>query len=145
YVNNTLVNYGTLGFSINKPVMHFDATTRAADAAQLNIRLYNNIIWSGGNLNYNSDILIEDPSGSYNLVMKNNLIRSVDEALAINDNIISKEPDFPNFAGIFQYNYRLDSLSPAIDKGAAVNLSLDFEDNERDSLPDIGAYEYIKE
>lgn len=146
YVHCTMVNYGTLGFSISAPVVYFPGPSEDnTSVPPLHVRLYNNIIWSGGGLSYNSDLLIEAPLETSQLAMGNNLIRSVDETQAVNHNIISREPDFPDFVGIFQYNYQIDSLSPAIDKGKVLNILLDLEDKERDSLPDIGAFEYIKD
>lgn len=146
YIHCTLVNYGTLGFSINNPVAYFTGPSDVnAPTSPLNIRLYNNIIWSGGRLAYDSDLIIDDIVANYQLAMGHNLIRSIDESQAVNNNILSSELDFPDFTGVFQYSYQIDSLSPAIDKGAPLDFLLDLEDNERDSLPDMGAYEYTKD
>jgi len=58
--------------------------------------------------------------------------------LDINNNILNQDPRFvePEL-----YDYRIDSLSPGIDRGADLMIPIDLDGNPRDSLPDIGAYE----
>lgn len=60
-------------------------------------------------------------------------------------NIIINED--PEFVDVTEYDYQLDTLSPAIDKGD-INivtgiLDLDLNGNQRDELPDLGAFERI--
>jgi hypothetical protein len=43
------------------------------------------------------------------------------------------------------YNYHLDTTSQVINKGIKSGIITDLEGNQRDTLPDLGAYEFIKE
>ncbi len=58
----------------------------------------------------------------------------------------------PLFIDYTKYNFRIDTLSPAIDSGSIdvvnnslINIESDFDDNSRiaDDAPDIGAFEFI--
>jgi hypothetical protein len=55
--------------------------------------------------------------------------------------IINKDPVFVN---TMAFNYSIDSISPAIDKGGPVGIQFDIKGIDRGSNPDIGAYEYVK-
>jgi hypothetical protein len=65
------------------------------------------------------------------------------------DNIYNEDPNFIQTIEAFEYNYELDTLSPA-QNAAAVNIALQFPydllGNSRlsDNGPDIGAYERIE-
>lgn len=65
------------------------------------------------------------------------------------DNIYNETPEFIETMNAYEYNYELDSLSPA-QNSAAVNIALQFPydllGNSRlsDNGPDIGAYERIE-
>jgi hypothetical protein len=51
----------------------------------------------------------------------------------------------PKFVNAFGYDFKLDSLSPAIDDGfIGLGITKDFCEETRDASPDIGAYEYLK-
>jgi hypothetical protein len=47
------------------------------------------------------------------------------------------------FLDVENYDYTPDSLSPAIDNAIGSGISIDLFDHQRDSLPDIGAIEYL--
>lgn len=69
------------------------------------------------------------------------LLKTTSGELDINENILNQDPLFLDPpAG----NYRLDSLSPAINAGRQVDVLLDLDNIERDSLPDMGAYEWVE-
>ena len=53
-------------------------------------------------------------------------------------NIIGIDPLFVDARG---FNYRLDTLSPAINQGQDLGVMIDLEGKARDAQPDIGAYE----
>lgn len=58
------------------------------------------------------------------------------------NNILNVDPRFVNVLG---FDLKLDSVSPAIDKGfIGLGITKDFCEENRDATPDIGAYEYIK-
>lgn len=143
YEHCTLVNYTTLGFSPQYPTVFFSNIAQGeAPLNPLKVKLYNNIIWSAGNLSYKSDLNFSLEGNNYLIDQGCNLIRSRDESQANKHNILDSKPDFPQFLRAMQYNYQLDSLSPAINKGKNLNIMQDIEGNERDDMPDIGAYEY---
>jgi hypothetical protein len=61
------------------------------------------------------------------------------------DNINNEDPKFVSWR---EYNFHLDSISPAINKGSLAiaekfRLDLDMQDRTLDRQPDIGAYEWI--
>ena len=74
----------------------------------------------------------------FNLTMTNNLLRTTNEQYVGFGNIINEDPLFidPEL-----FNYQLDSLSPAITKGASLGIVIDLLGNARSIPPDIGAYE----
>jgi hypothetical protein len=75
--------------------------------------------------------------------LENNLIRSNDDALRINDNILNLDP---RFLSIQEHNYGLDTLSAAKDKAKMLSPPLDFDvlGRLRSFPPDIGAFESQK-
>ena len=50
----------------------------------------------------------------------------------------------PRFVMVQEWNYQIDSLSPAIDKGADLGIPFDLKGVSRSSPPDLGAYEYVR-
>jgi hypothetical protein len=108
----------------------------------LRLRLQNTIVW--GNLNSSPEILVAtNKEGSVMLEASHNLLRSSDKSWEGNGNILAGELNFPRFRDRFSYDYRLDTLSPAIDKGLPLGYQFDLSGRGRDDLPDIGAYEFI--
>lgn len=143
YEHCTIVNYTTLGFSSQSPVAFFSNFSNGEEEPKyLGVKLYNNIIWSGGNLSYQADLDFDTLAENSAVDMGFNLIRSTEAFQELSNSLISTKNDFPDFIGIFQFNYQIDSISPAINAGKQLNFIIDLVGNERDSLPDIGAYEY---
>ena len=103
-----------------------------------------------------SEIGIESSENTaFNYSFKNCLIKlkASDFNLSNNphfsDNIINEDPKFIQTMNAYEYNYELDSLSPAQNTGArstAYQFRKDFHGNSRlsDEGPDIGAYERIE-
>ena len=50
----------------------------------------------------------------------------------------------PVFVDIAKLDYRIDSISPAIDYGLPMGIPLDIRGIDRGTAPDLGAYEYSK-
>ncbi|MEI6433518.1 MAG: choice-of-anchor Q domain-containing protein [Bacteroidota bacterium] len=50
----------------------------------------------------------------------------------------------PRFVKVQEWNYQIDSISPAIDQGADMGVPFDIRGFARSSPPDLGAYEYVK-
>jgi hypothetical protein len=104
----------------------------------LNLNLTNCIIWGSGE----EELLINNGGGA--MVTANlttNIIRSGDD---ITGNFTSREFNFPGFSNMFSFDYSLDSLAFALDKGTDIGISRDILGDSRDSQPDIGAFERIE-
>lgn len=109
------------------------------------IKIQNNISHSPRNY------FIWDPYDSANYVtVNNNLVygtnlasdsRCSDPHYSCSDNIIGQDPKLVDLAS---KNFRLQSVSSAIDKGIPAGINYDADGNPRDSAPDIGAYEYVE-
>ena len=150
YIHCTFVNYPVLVFS-PLPVVFFSDTAPTTEGEPvtnpLKVKLYNSIIWSSKPLHsgLSSDLAIETEGSSVSVDQGFNLLHSIDESQNLNENVLAQEPLFPHFVAISQYQYLPDSLSPVIDKGKDLGIAIDLEGRERDEMPDIGAYEYLKE
>ncbi len=113
-------------------------------SAGLFVEMTNSIVW--GNLNSSDEVLIDETGGMpVELMFSNNLLRSTIEGFSANGNILNNDRYYPSFRAIPAYNYRPDSLSPAIDAGIPSGQAYDLSGRLRDSKPDIGAYEYFPE
>jgi hypothetical protein len=49
----------------------------------------------------------------------------------------------PLFVNPSAFDFRIDTLSPAIDKGIPMGIPLDILGNDRGATPDLGAYEFV--
>lgn len=108
----------------------------------LQLLLVNTIVW--GSLSSTGEIQLDLASpDQVNLQMKTNLLRTSGSEWAGEGNILNNDLRFPSFTNTSLYNYRPDSLSPAIDAGTPVGLEYDLSGTARDEKPDIGALEYV--
>ena len=101
------------------------------------INIGNSIVW--GDLD---EELFFDVSGATNstLLIANSILKTNLE-LDINNNLLNENPRFLDPGN---FNYRLDTLSPAKDAGTPGDLLFDLDANPRDENPDLGAYERIE-
>ncbi|MGB0431701.1 MAG: hypothetical protein ACPGLV_14605 [Bacteroidia bacterium] len=78
--------------------------------------------------------------GAISAILSHNLMRTEIEEFNVNNNLLNIDPLFVNSA---EFNYQLDSLSPAEGKAIPVNgIKTDYFLNTRDpNNPDIGAFE----
>ncbi|MEM8892934.1 MAG: right-handed parallel beta-helix repeat-containing protein [Bacteroidota bacterium] len=109
-------------------------------AAPLSVKIENSIIWGLEQ----EEIALDDREGlviSFNLT--NNILRSTNATFDVNTNILSQEANYPGFVAELGQDYRLDSLANARDIALPSDITNDLLENVRDSLPDIGAYEWI--
>ncbi|MBV6646920.1 MAG: hypothetical protein KI790_15795 [Cyclobacteriaceae bacterium] len=108
--------------------------------SDLSVRMRNSIIW--GSMD---EELIFGLSGTAGVIVdttfSNNIIRS---AQVFPGNETSLQNNFPGFLDPFLFNYELDSLSFAIDKGLPLGIPDDIRGRVRDANPDIGAFERIE-
>ncbi len=97
--------------------------------------------------NDNELILSEADGVGFNYFFKNTLYK-VSEDISINSDFVASciKNKNPNFMDTRNYDFRLDTLSPAKDVGAIsvaqeAEWDLDNESHLSDGLPDLGAYE----
>jgi hypothetical protein len=136
--HNTIANY-SFGFFKTQPSFVVTDKLELSDGSIIEEAIYvelnNNIIWG---LSADEIEVHNDTGLAFNLMMTNNLLRTTNEQYVGFGNILNEDPLFidPEL-----FDYQLDSLSPAINKGASLGISLDLLDNARSVQPDIGAYE----
>lgn len=141
FLHCTFANYSTNffrqspGFFISDNLVLDDGSSIISD---ISVVMQNSIVY--GDLD---DELFISVTGTTNvqLVMNNNILKSTIEALDTLGNMLNADPRFIDFRN---YNYRLDTLSPAKDTGIPIGIIFDLDGNGRDELPDIGAYERME-
>lgn len=104
----------------------------------LSVNITHSIIWGGS---AESDLFLSliDTQGQ-DINITNNLIFSNQEW---NQNLTSDALEYVRFKDPFIFDYRLDSMSPAINGSIGSGLLIDLLGKRRDSIPDLGAYEYF--
>lgn len=142
YVNCTFANF-SFDFIRETPVSYFsDYLVLENDdvlKADMDLTIINSIIYGDLEdeiqMNFSGETVVE-------LLFANNIIKTNNDELNINNNIINEDPKFKS---AFNYDFHLDTLSPAINAGLDVGLEIDLDSVTRDNQQDIGAYEYIIE
>jgi hypothetical protein len=144
YIHCTFANYA-IQFSRQGPSAIFSNNILLANNTLLDIPLQvkflNSIVW--GDLR--EEILIEEGGETEFLIQTGNSIFKT--SLSIfegNGSYIGTETDYMKFRDIKRYDYTPDSLSPAIDKARMAGINIDLFGHSRDSMPDIGAIEFLK-
>ena len=138
FKHNTFANFGD-GFFRNQPIMVFTNNLQLSDGSvifdDLHANLANNIIWGNqiDELQFS-----EAPEKVFEVIMADNLLRTTITELGI-DNTVNQDPIFVRPS---DHNYRLDTLSPAINSGTDLGILIDLDSLQRDSQPDMGAYEW---
>lgn len=144
YTHCTFANYYT--GQREAPAAYFADYFELPDgllAADLNLVLQNSIIW--GNLSSGNELIIRSAgSGQVTLQLEHNLIRSSNNEFAGEGNILNNNLGFVKFKGVGTYDFRPDSLSPAVNAAKPLGIEYDLRGKKRDSQPDIGALEFIK-
>ncbi len=106
--------------------------------ADLNLELINCIIWGPAD----EELLINNGGGAnVTANLQTNIIRS---GQTLSNNFTSQDFNFPGFKDAFSNNYRLDTLSSSKDMGTDIGVNIDITGAQRDSSPDIGAFERIE-
>ncbi len=101
----------------------------------IQVRLQNTIIW--GNLQ-NELLFVNNNDFSFELIAANNIIRTNQQDLATNSNILNENPLFES---CLIPSFTPDTLSPAINQGLSLGVLKDIRGKKREANPDIGAYE----
>ena len=115
--------------------LSFDVRRQDAPSQVFSLNILNSIIW--GELDNELKVI---SLSSDRLKLFNTLVKSTDTA-QVKTNFYNEAPQFVDS---FLYDYRLDSLSPAIDAGGLIGIEKDLAGNPRDANPDLGAYEYVE-
>lgn len=141
YKHCTLANYGLYIIREN-PLFYFSDNIFLSDNStiieDINLEIQNSII--DGNLD--DEILFNLEGGANNtFFISNNILKTTISDLDTLGNILNEDP---NFINPIMNNYRLDTLSPAKNQGALLGIEMDLDGNQRDNLPDLGAYERIE-
>lgn len=139
YEHCTFANF-SFDFFREDPAMVFSDFVEIGDqqfSDDISIELTNNIIW--GSL---ADEIVLGNAGNklFEIIAINNIIRTTDDGYQ-DSNIINEDPRFEDPAN---YEYELDTLSPAKNAGLDIGITTDLLGIDRDSSPDIGAYERIE-
>jgi hypothetical protein len=141
YDHCTFANYGysffreTASFAVTDNIPLEDNTTivEPIDIAVLNTIIHGNLP---------DEIVFNFNGGTESLIaFQNSLLQTTIPELDTFNNLLNLDPRFVN---PLNYNYRLDTLSPAKDSGLDLGILTDLDSLERDSIPDIGAYERIE-
>jgi len=141
YLHCTLSNDPSL-FVRDDPSIQFSDNILVGEddliTEDLTVSINNSILWGSSG----EELLINNGGGaSVTVNLSTNIIKSATE---IENNFTSQEFDFPGFEDPFTFDYSLDSLAFAIDKGTDLGISKDINGKSRDSNPDIGAFERIQ-
>lgn len=146
YQHCTFANY-SIGQFNEGPALIFSDNLELSDGsllqADLSAQLQNNIIW--GDYQDVEELQFSASEGtSFEVLLEHTLIRSENQDFDINNNILGSDPSFPAFVDPVDYNYQLDTLSPAKDRGRLLSIPTDLIGNPRDDMPDLGAYERVE-
>ncbi len=141
YKHCTFANYG---FTISRKTPslyitdYIDLDDNSSIEEAIFLQIQNSII--DGNME--DELLFDFRNGENNvLALNNNIFKTTISDLDTLGNILNEDPEFIEPV---LYNYRLDTLSPAKDQGALIGVEFDLDGNQRDELPDLGAYERIE-
>ncbi len=128
-------------FINDDPLFVFTDNVEVGDGELLSDDLYlemtNSIIWGRGDEQLSFSNAGE---AAFDLYLTNNIIKSEDE---IEGNFTSQQSNFPGFVDPVNFDFSLDSLAFARDKGIDIKIKDDINGMPRDEMPDIGAFERI--
>lgn len=146
YQHCTFANY-SLGLFNEAPALVFADNLELGDGsllqADIYVQLQNDIVW--GDYQEREELLFSGSEGpEFQVLVEHNLIRSQNPDFDINNNTLGTDPEFPGFVDPSDFNYQLDTLSPAKDQGRLLPIYVDIQGTPRDSQPDIGAYERVE-
>ncbi len=107
----------------------------------LNISLSNTIVW--GDIEEEIILNLSQPDQS-RIQTGNSILKTSLDIFEGDGTFLSTDTDFMQFKDAYNYDYTPDSLSPAIDNALGSEMEYDLFGLPRDSIPDIGAIEYLE-
>jgi hypothetical protein len=139
YNHCTFANYSVTFFREN-PVLAITDNLLLGDQSLLvediKLRMTNTIVWG----DFDNEMILNNEGGAdFDVLITSSIIRTTDQDLDGNGNLLNSDPFFID---PIEYNYRLDSLSPAIDTGLMSEIMHDLDGKNRDQNPDIGSFEW---
>ncbi len=139
YINCTFANFSFLFFREN-PVFAVTDNLALADGSVLTgdvkLNVLNSVIWG----DFNDEIILNNDGGTdFQASIAYSILKTTILDFDINHNLLNADPLFIN---PFGFDYHIDSLSPAINAGIFSGIESDLDGVARDSLPDLGAYEW---
>jgi len=138
YEHCTFANFSTIFFRENPLFAVTDNLVLSNTEViidNVNLSLVNSIIWG----DMQNEILLNNDGGAiFNVTMDYSILKTT-LATGGDENKLNIDPLFLN---PFGYDYHLDSLSPAVNAGLPLNIFVDFDGLPRDTIPDLGAYEW---
>ena len=143
YNHCTIANYPIQFFSSQSALVltdNIELDNGNTIEENLKIEMINSIVWGYLDEEIFVDVVLADEFGLYT---QNSIFKTSLDIFEGEGNFISTETDFMQFVDVENYDYTPDSLSPAIDNAIGSMTIIDLFKNQRDSLPDIGAIEYI--
>jgi hypothetical protein len=143
YNHCTMANYPINYFSAQAALVitdNIDLEDGSSITEPLSVNLLNSIVWGYLDEEIALDSNLEDELKVYS---RNSIFKTSLDIFEGDGNFLNTETDFMQFNNVVQYDYTPDSLSPAIDNAMESNALIDLFGQQRDSLPDIGAIEYI--
>ena len=137
----TIANYG-FGFFKQDPAFAVSNAFELADgnilAADLNMTVDNCIIWGIDN----EEIVLQSlEEVAFDLNIANSILKTSNEDLDVNNNLLNLDPEFFDAQS---FDYRLDSISPALEMAPEIGVLLDRLGDDRPAKPAIGAHEVVK-
>jgi len=143
YAHCTFANYSQFFFR-QSPSFVFSDNVEVANndviIEPIHIKMVNSLFWG----DFVDELLFSiSEESNLELYTSNNILKTSLEFLDTNDNQLSTNTDYMGFRDPYNYDFSLDSLSPAINMGIDIGIEIDLPGMTRDSLPDIGAFEFI--
>jgi hypothetical protein len=145
YIHCTFANYGSLFFRqapsvVLSNILLLDDNTLIEEKLAVNFKY--SIVWG----DMKEEIVVEEGDNTgVSISTDNSIFKTSLFIFEGNNSYLSTETDFMQFLDIQNYNYTPDSLSPAIDKAWMSGMKFDLLGEARDSFPDAGAIEFLKQ
>lgn len=141
YDHCTLVNEPNFFFREGASVQFSDSFILSDSnflISDLNLKIRNTIIWG----NQEEEMLITESGQA--TVTKTFVTSIVKSGIGFNNFFSSQELNFPEFTDPSLFDYTLDTLSKAKNRGTDIGVSIDLLGIPRDIKPDIGAHERVE-
>jgi hypothetical protein len=133
----TMIN--PVNYTRNNAVFEFLKGNQEEGDGNYHIKLYNSIIWAGRE----EEIRFDVEKNKLHLDWGYNVLKSRNATFKVNENVLySGSISSLMLANPFIYDFRPEKESLLVDKAKPIGITHDLDGLERDSKPDIGAYEW---